>query len=89
MDQGFSNLGDVLKGRMEQNKQTGKKYQATHHQQIAVEIAEAFDDMKNIGRYMRVCKKNKDLAHATYIDIMERPNVRNKAAYFFSLMKGR
>jgi hypothetical protein len=34
-----------------------KKAQSTSNQQLAVEIAESFNDLKHIGIYMKICKK--------------------------------
>lgn len=85
-------LSDIIKDRFAQyqNPENKKKYQATYHQQVAVDIAKGFDDMKNIGMYMKLVKsKGADYAKMQYDYVMGRSNIKNKIAYFLWLMKQR
>lgn len=81
-------LGDILKKKLENNKK--EKAQATYHQDIAVKIAESFNDMKSIGMYMNICKRyGAGLVKAEWEYIMSRKDIKNPVGYFLSLFKQR
>lgn len=78
-------LNDILK-RVRQAKK--KKIQATYHQQLATEIAEAFGDIKHIGMYMKVCKTfDTGFVKNVFDYVKSKRDVKNQGAYFMTMVK--
>ena len=56
----------------------------TRHQDLAVQIAQDFGDMKHIGVYMRICKKFDDSFVRRMWAITKEISPANKGKYFTS-----
>ena len=68
-------------------KPEDKKLQSTRHQQVALDIATDFDDLKSIGIYMKICKKlNLDYVVRMAKKVKSNSQIRNKGRYFASIM---
>lgn len=63
-----------------------KKGQATAHQQLAVEIAESFNDTKHLGIYFKICKTFPEPYIRRIWGLVKEANPTNKGAYFTKLI---
>jgi len=80
-------FADILDKRDFDNFSAKKdKYQATKHQQLAVEIAKEFNDMRHIGVYMRICKKCSESYVRRIWAMVKEYKPKNKGAYFVRLI---
>ena len=79
----LKSIGDVLKDRL---ALPAKKGQATRHQQLAVEIAEEFYDMKHIGIYMKICKKFDENYVRRILGLVREIRPSNPGPYFTKLI---
>lgn len=80
-------FADILDKRDFDNFSTSKKkFQATKHQQLAVEIAKEFNDMKHIGMYMGICKRYSESYVRRIWAMVKEYKPKNKGAYFVRLI---
>jgi hypothetical protein len=80
-------FADILDKRDFDNFSAKKdKYQATKHQQLAVDLAKDFNDMKNIGRYMWLCKRIPESRIRYVWSLTKDYKPNNRGAYFMRLI---
>ncbi len=81
-------IGSILTQKnVEKNYSAPKnKFQATRHQELAVSIAEEFNDIKHIGIYMRACKKHPESYIRYLLATIRELKPNNPGAYFTKLI---